>query len=673
MKSILSSIFLATLIGCNSNPFEGLKTSTEPEPIRREVRVNLGIDVPAVMDFKEDRTGEYEVRFSVPEGEPILELEGMPAGAAWDPIKSVITWTPSFTQANDPSDYNVKTRVYPVKMILYSSSDLTQSIQETVLFKVEDTPRPIVVEDLSSAYSMREGEAKTLGAFSVVADDYAAADVRAELKDTAMGMKLVRSGARAEWSLVAEYGVDRLRVGNDCRSTFSCNVALNNTVILTGPDGRQHTEDFRINLTDVRQETRTSLATELVVKGDMSQAFTVVDANMEVAPRVTLVTTPPVGIFELRQVSAVAPESTYVLSWTDIPADATGQVYTIELSLCNSNYGSTTNMNRCRTHRMNLSVEERTIATPTIGRGDWGPELVKFFQFGKTLDHSISISAGSSAVRVRSTGITSSDPRDQVSLVGNQIKIKSENAGLKTMSVTVTNSVGGVAHAVFLYEVLPANWGENVILGPVSNAPEFAAIERLWGNTNRVYHGGHNLNSRALAFRKSVTVGTDTMQMPEIATDLNFFAKNMKKILVSSPLLANLPADIIAELNAKGLYLGKRATSVPGFKLEDYELEVVRELGLPTKKAGLKGLTTKESANPAFLEISLTSTDCKELFGLLKTGEEDNETAEQYVLGAACRLSGGRTIVVLGFEWSDMKLAQADENLLKRWFERMWE
>ena len=673
MKLVYSSLLLALLVGCKSNPFEGLNTSTEPEPIRREVRVNLGIDVPGVMDFKEGRAGEYVVKFSVPEGEPILELEGMPAGAAWDPIKSIITWTPTFTQANDPSDYNIKSRVYPVKMILYSSADLTQSIQETVLLKVEDVPRPIVVQNLSSSYSMRESETKTLGTFTVAADDYAAQDVRAELKDSAMGMKLVRSGSRAEWSLQAEYGVDRLRVGNECRSSFSCSSALNNTVIITGPDGRQHTQDFRIDLTDVRQETRTSLATELVVKGDMSQAFTVVDANREVAPRVTLVTTPPVGIFELRQVSAVAPESTYVLSWTDIPSDATGQVYVIELSICNSNYGSSTNMNRCRTHRMNLSVEERTIATPTIGRGDWGPELVKFFQFGKTLDHTISISAGSSAVRVRSTGITSSDPRDQVSLVGNQIKVKSENAGLKTMSVTVTNSVGGVAHAVFLYEVLPENWGENVILGPVSNAPEFAAIEKLWGNTNRVYLGGHNLNARALAFRKSVTVGTDTMQMPEIATDLNFFAKNMKKILVSSPLLTALPADILAELNEKGLYLGKRASSVPGFKIEDYELEVVRELGIPSSKAGLKGITTRESANPAFLEISLTSTDCKELFGLLKTGEEDNETAEQYVLGAACRLSGGRTIVVLGFEWSDMNVAEADSYLVKRWFERMWE
>ena len=673
MKFILSSILLASMVGCKSNPFEGLNTSTEPEPIRREVRVNLGIDVPGVMDFKEGRTGEYEVKFSVPEGEPILELEGMPAGAAWDPIKSIITWTPTFTQANDPSNYNIKSRVYPVRMILYSSADLTQSIQETVLFKVEDVPRPIVVQNLSTSYSMREGDSKTFASFNVVADDYAAADLRAELKDTAMGMKLVRSGSRAEWSVVAEYGVDQLRVGTECRSTFSCSSALNNTVILTGPDGRQHSQDFRIDLTDVRQETRTSLATELVVKGDMSQAFTVVDANREVAPKVTLVTTPPVGIFELRQVSAVAPESNYVLSWTDIPSDATGQVYVIELSICNSNYGYTTNTNRCRTHRMNLSVEERTIATPTIGRGDWSAEQIKFFQFGKSLDHNITISAGSSAVRVRSTGITSSDPRDQVSLVGNQMRVKSENAGLKTLTVTVTNSVGGVAHAVFLYEVLPENWGENVILGPVSNAPEFAAIEKLWGNTNRVYLGGHNLNARALAFRKSVTVGTDTMQMPEIATDLNFFAANMKKILVSSPLLTSLPADILAELNEKGLYLGKRASSVPGFKIEDYELEVVRELGIPSSKAGLKGLTTRESANPAFLEISLTSTDCKELFGLLKTGEEENESAEQYVLGASCRLSGGRTIVVLGFEWSDMILADSDNYLLKRWFERMWE
>lgn len=669
MKFIVSTLFLATLIGCNANPFKGVDASVDPAPIRREVVPALGIDAPGLMVFDEGRNAEYEIKSVVPAGEAVLEFEGLPTGASWDATKGVITWTPDFTQANDPSNYNIKTREYPITVILYSSMDMTQAVRKTILLQVKDTPRLMVVNGLNAAYSMKEGEAKTLGSFSVVADDYAAADVRAELKDTSIGMKLVRSGSRAEWAIVAEYSVEQLRVGTECRSTGSCSVALANTVILTGPDGRQQTQDFRINLSDVRQETRTSLGTELVVKGDMSQAFTVSDANKEVAPKVTLVSTPPVGIFDLRQVSSTAPESTYVLSWTDIPADATGQVYEIELSICNSNYGFSTNATRCRSHRMKLSVEERTIASPTIGRGDWGQESIKYVQFGKALDHGITISAGNSGLRIRSAGIASSDARDQVSLVNNQMRVVSENPGLKTLSVTVMNSVGGVANAVFLYEVLPSNWAENVIIASYSSAPEFAEIEKLWGKASRVYHGGHNLNARALAFRKSVTVGTQSMGMPEVPADISFFAKNMKKILVTTPLLANLPADILQELNAKGVYLGKRASSVPNFKLSDYTLEVVPGLGTPTKRAGLKGLTTKESVHPSFIELSLENNQCKELFGLIKPGEE----TEQYVIGASCPLSGGRKIVILGFEWSDLNLAEADAGLVKQWFERIWE
>lgn len=666
---LLPLLGLAVLAGCNANPFKGVDASVDPAPIRREVVPALGIDAPGLMTFDEGRNAEYEIKSVVPAGEAVLEFEGLPQGATWDAAKGAIAWTPDFTQANDPRDYNIKTREYPITVILYSSVDLTQSVRKSILLQVKDTPRLMVVQNLNAAYSMREGESKTLGSFSVVAEDYAAADVRAELRDTSIGMKLVRSGSRAEWSLTAEYGVEQLRVGKECTSSGSCSVALANTVILTGPDGRQQTQDFRINLSDVRQETRTSLATELVVKGDMSQAFTVSDANKEVAPKVSLVSTPPVGIFDLRQVSSTAPESTYVLSWTDIPADATGQVYEIELSICNSNYGFSTNTNRCRSHRMKLSVEERTIATPTIGRGDWGQENIKYLQFGKSLDHTISIAAGNSGLRIRSSSIASSDARDQVTLNGNQVRVSSQNPGLKTLSVTVMNSVGGVANAVFLYEVLPSNWAENVVIAPFTNAPEFNELERLWGKAGRVYLGGHNLNARALLFRKSVTVGTQSMGMPEISTDLSFFAKNVKKILVTTPLLAALPADILEELKAKGLYLGSRATSVPGFNLADYQLEVVSELGVPTKRAGLKGTTTKESVNPAFLEISLTSPECKELFGLLKPGE----VTEQYVIGASCPLSGGRQIVILGFEWSDLKLADADAALVKQWFERIWE
>jgi hypothetical protein len=669
MKKILPALLFTSLVGCNSNPFPDGATSATPNVDRYQVRPALGIDAPDFMRFDEGKLAEYRINVKVPAGNPVVILEDIPAGVSFDTTKGALVWTPSFEQANDPSDYTVKTREYPISLTLRSDVDPVTVIRKTILLQVHDTPRAITVAGLDASYSMKEGEANTLTTITVTADDFAAKDVRAELKDSSLGMKLVRRGSAAEWVLKAEYGIEQLRVGAECRSSGSCVSTLGNTLILTAPDGRQQTQNFTINLQDQRQILRSSLPSELVVKGDMTHAFTLVDGNKEIAPVARLVTAPDVGLFQVRLVGTAGYEAQYEISWSQIPVEAVGVTYPVVLETCSAAYSSVLNTTRCSRQTVQLKVEERAVAMPTIARGDWSQETIKYLQVGKPLSQTVTVSAGRAELRVLSATAASSDARDVVTFAAGRLTVTSENLGLKTVNVTVVNSVGGVANAVFLYEVMPANWGENIILASASSAPEFASIEALWGKSTRAYHAGHNLNARALVFRKTVTAGTHSMLLPDVGTDLSFFAANMKQILITTPLLENLPADIVAELRTKGLRLGGRSSKIPNFSLKDFELEVARDLGIPTQLTTLAGTSTAESAYPYLISLSPTNSVCKALFSIIKAGP----VTEQYVVGASCPLSNGRKIVILGFEWADLKLAEADAALLAQWFKKIWE
>lgn len=668
---LLAILALLSLIGCESNPYptDGV-LANNPVSNRYNARPALGIDAPDIMRFEEGVSSEYKINFQVPNGRAILSWEGLPEGASFDDTKKALVWEPGFDAANDSANPTIKTREYKVAVTLYSSDDLANAARKTMILQVYDTAREITAIGLNSTYSMKEGTAESLAVFQIDSADFPARDLRVELKDNKAGSKLVRNDSTGDIELKAEFDIDFLKVGSrECQTYGSaCSFKVENAVLVTAPDGRIQEVPFTITVTDIRKDAEVSLAQDINVTGDTSVSFTAIDGNKELAPEVKLISAPNLGLFELKKVSNATYQSQYVITWTQIPIEAVGQSFPVSLEVCTAAYRYSANTLLCRSFSVNLNVQTREVAAPTISRGTWSQGVQQYLRVGKKFKTQISSSAGRSELRILSISAVSSDSDDVVSYSNPTLEITSTKPGIKALTINVVNSVGGVANSVFLYEVLPESWSENLVLASSSSTPELTMIESLWGNASRIYNAGYNLNDRALAYRKTLTVGTHSLLLPDIQKDIEFYSANLKNVLITSPLLENLPESISAELKALGVRLNGRAASNPTFKIDDFEMLANLGDDLPANPVRLTGKLTAESFSPGIVSKTIQSR-CTYIFSLYK----DAVPAEEYVLGLTCNRKNGGKLVVLGFEWADLKFDEADASFSQKWFKKLWE
>ncbi len=671
MKLILPLAFLV-LVGCNSNPYptDGEITRT-PERNPWEVRPAFGIDAPDLMSFKEGSEGFYRVAVRVPSGDPVIVWEGLPDGIVYDQLKGELKWVPDFDAANDPTDASVRTRQYPVNIILSSTTDRITSIRKSILMQVQDTPRPVVISGLRSDYSINEGQSVEVARFEVSSADFSSNDISISLKNNSQGLSFERGDRSGQWVLKAQYGFDTARVGT-C-SSWNCSKDINDVLVAMGPDGRKTENAIKVTVRDVRRNVTASVPASFDVTGDFKFTFNSVDPNQEIAPLVRISKSPELGVFEIKRLvtnNLLNPqyEATYELSWSQIPPTAVGQVFQATLELCNSRTGNSPGTTNCTTQSVQLNVLAREVALPTIARGDWDISRVKYIQHNSSFTHRLTIAAGRAGLNILSVNALSSDKEDEVTISGGNVRILSQKPGLKSLNVNVMNSVGGVASEVFLYEVMPHTWSSNILIGANASVVEFEALEKALGNSNREYRGGMNLDARALFSRRSVFAGTHSMMLPGAMDDLGFFSKNLSRVVIMSPALENLPADIVSELRAQNVFVAGRSSTDADFNLQKVLVTPVSRLGAPKDIVSLTGVLTSESKNPTLFAV-LSSSSCEKIFTLVLP----TAIPKEYVAGVSCRRANGGRLVVLGFEMSDLKFSEQDSGLLEQWLKRITE
>ena len=671
MKLLLPLAFLV-LVGCNSNPYpkDGEITRT-PERNPWELRPALGIDAPDLMSFKEGSEGFYRVAVRVPSGDPVIVWEGLPDGIVYDQVKGELKWVPDFSAANDPSDASVRSRQYPVNLILSSTTDRITSIRKTILMQVQDTPRPVVISGLRADYSVNEGQSVEVTRFEVASADFSSNDISISLKNNSQGLSFERGDRSGQWVLKAFYGFDTARVGT-C-SSWNCEREIKDTLVAMGPDGRKTESPITLKVKDVRRNVTASVPASFDVTGDFKFTFNSVDPNQEIAPLVRISKSPELGVFEIKRIvtnNFLNPqyEATYELSWSQIPPTAVGQVFQATLELCNSRVSSSPGTTNCTTQAIQLNVLEREVALPTIARGDWEISRVKYIQHNSAFTHRLTIGSGRNGLNILSVSALSSDKEDEVTINGGNVRILSQKPGLKSLNVSVMNSVGGIANEVFLYEVMPQSWSQNILIGANAPVAEFEALEKVLGTSNREYRGGMNLDARALFQRRTVFAGTHSMMLPGAMDDLSFFAKNLSRVVIMTGALEKLPAEIVSELRAQNVFIAGRSSTDADFNLQKVLVTPAARLGSPKDVVSLSGKLTSESQDPSLFAV-LSSSSCEKIFTLVLP----TAIPKEYVAGVSCRRANGGRLVVLGFEMADLAFTEQDAPMLEQWLKRITE
>ena len=671
MKLLLPLAFLV-LVGCNSNPYpkDGEITRT-PERNPWELRPALGIDAPDLMSFKEGSEGFYRVAVRVPSGDPVIVWEGLPDGIVYDQVKGELKWVPDFSAANDPSDASVRSRQYPVNLILSSTTDRITSIRKTILMQVQDTPRPVVISGLRADYSVNEGQSVEVTRFEVASADFSSNDISISLKNNSQGLSFERGDRSGQWVLKAFYGFDTARVGT-C-SSWNCEREIKDTLVAMGPDGRKTESPITLKVKDVRRNVTASVPASFDVTGDFKFTFNSVDPNQEIAPLVRISKSPELGVFEIKRIvtnNFLNPqyEATYELSWSQIPPTAVGQVFQATLELCNSRVSSSPGTTNCTTQAIQLNVLEREVALPTIARGDWEISRVKYIQHNSAFTHRLTIGSGRNGLNILSVSALSSDKEDEVTINGGNVRILSQKPGLKSLNVSVMNSVGGIANEVFLYEVMPQSWSQNILIGANAPVAEFEALEKVLGTSNREYRGGMNLDARALFQRRTVFAGTHSMMLPGAMDDLSFFAKNLSRVVIMTGALEKLPAEIVSELRAQNVFIAGRSSTDADFNLQKVLVTPAARLGSPKDVVSLSGKLTSESKDPSLFAV-LSSSSCEKIFTLVLP----TAIPKEYVAGVSCRRANGGRLVVLGFEMADLAFTEQDAPMLEQWLKRITE
>lgn len=142
----LAGVLTLSVAGCESNPFPAEGYVRETAPPQRAFMPAYAVNVPALL-FVEDAEETYTLGVTVPPyaGDPIVEIEGLPRGATFDPKTLQLKWRPTRTDGNpkDGSDPAIGFARYPVKILLSATDDpVTTIAQEEVITVVNSRIAP---------------------------------------------------------------------------------------------------------------------------------------------------------------------------------------------------------------------------------------------------------------------------------------------------------------------------------------------------------------------------------------------------------------------------------------------------------------------------------------------------------------------------------------------------
>lgn len=673
IKLLLGLFLCAAIVGCNQDPYpeikntgEGGRNPNEADPVR-DVKEPLALAVDAQIELYEGRLLEYEIRVEVKEpGLPILWIEGLPAGATFDSETRILKWIPGYFDGNDPKDPTIKRRSYPITIWLRSTLNDIDKIKAEVILNVNDSPRPININGSSTA---RVNEGETLSyEFDIKDQDYPDGPFTVTTDSMPSNTKLVKVDEKT-YKLV--FSPDYYHVNLKDNGT---NVRYTSKITVHNP--AKHLADKTVDFTvydkrlGVNVQTPNTAETPILEQGlDASFQIAAYDLNLEVTPEISLTSNKPgFGKFA---VSLTENEDSFSsvlnVKWTDIPPQYNGEIVEVGYKACvlSSQYSS----NNCSNGVVKLQVVVKDRKAPIISRDYWSQGELIYLGFNKSETRRLKITDGEDTRLKPTVEIFPEEMRQYVKWGNDSITLKFDKSGVFQFSVKATSPYKTSTTESFIVEVFPQDRSKFLFFADSTRDPEVKFYKEILPSLSLMNPYIQQINARNISDRETLIIGTSMLFDKEASGTILAAMKEVKNIVVASPLIDNMPEEFLTELQEKyNMDFIGRYTDLPRTpEIEKTYFAHTSQFQAPQDKVRLNLKASTESWNPLIFNGGLDepNKDCKGVLGLTDNGNNP------YVIGVVCQRTNGGRLVLLGTEWADLKVIDADKAVPGAWFNTM--
>jgi hypothetical protein len=670
--NVLFLSLLLVTVSCKQVPYpEGGDLVVEGRDEIIPIPQPHAIVVDQVIDFTEGRLRNYQIGASVDEpGEPILIAENLPEGATFDEETFELRWRPGYFTANDINNPTEKVKDYPVVFELSSTIEPERNKRRfEIILRVSDNPRGITIERDNNK-TVKEGSVlKSL--ITITDKDFPDGPFIVTIDDVPEAVRIEKESDNV-YAIVYEPNHFVVSLEKDGESFKK----FDSILTVTNPRGGRSVLNARnadITVQDKRLYPIIAPPKLITQSLDVSLQVVSYDTNKEIAPVMTLTSErPSFGDFETEVIESPTNSSSVLnVRWTNIPPIHNGTTHTLNFKTCVLSKVGVVRL--CQEGSTEVKIVLRDRKPPVIDRRKWPVGELIYLGFNQEENRRVSITDQEDRNLTPKVEIFPEEMREFVRWTNGNIRLKFDKAGTFQFNLIATSDYNVSSAQSFIVEVFPKTRKKVLFFADSTRDPESIFYKSQF-DAQMMNPAIQEVSKRNISNRETLIITTSTLLDLENRATILTAIKAIPNVVISSPLIGNLPEPFIKTLNNiyKVKSIGRYSELSNGKPLDEMFFSTTSQFEIPQSKIGLKGKASRESRNPAIFNGDLDEKGeiCKEVLGISHDG------LIPLIVGVVCerqkedRRGGGR-ITLLGTEWADLKTTREDLDIPSQWFQSM--
>lgn len=688
MKNLIKFFSLLTLafisVGCEQDPYpEDGDLRLAPRLESNPPTIAMSIDLPSKdPELFEGQQFIQKIRVAVPNpGTPIVEVEGLPVGATFDPEKLTISWKPSFTDGNDPTDPTIKVRRYFITVRLFTTEEGrdAEAVARVLPLIVFDVPRTFEIL-ASERRSAQEGKTLTYE-FEINNEDYPRGPFTLYSSDIPTNAKIERiNGSDTKFKLIYSPDFHHVKLNSNATRCLSSSrkecYNYEGKLTAINPAGHRVEKVIKIEVEDVRQNVELSTPSDMENGLDITFSVSAIDPNGEIAPDVSLDSlVPEYGEFKTYlEKDEENNFSVLHVSWTDIPPTYNGKSHNFTFKSCV--LSSSTWSSSCEKKSFNVFIKVKKRSAPVFDRKSWEVGNIRYLKYNGYHSASISVVDGDTNQRISNVEVLPAKMKNHVTFVNGNLTISGmKETGIYQFTLTAKSEYNVASAESFVFEVFDEKRASTIYFTDSTRNEEVQFYKNTMKDVELMNPVLQPLNERNLAGRDNLIIGTDILIDTNRKDDIEQAMAVIPNVVIASPLIENMPQSFLDQLyNDFKVSIDGRYSGISGApKLSEMYFLARSEMEVPAENIGLKLSTTPESFDPLIFTVGVDRENSQDVLDL------KNKKDKIFKIGVICDrpvpIDGSRTIggryAILGTEFADLKTVEADKEIPAKWLRRM--